>query len=151
MPTFVKGKPFVSAPMFILPREGKVVIPFQPKDRPRIEIPFHLGSEAFVPDTTPTLSTGRGRSLCVFVSPARTDSMPPFEVTGEIARPGGVSLPLGIDGAPRVIHDPDGFDRYAVTIVPPDATPGIYTLRLTLTDPATGQTTRSETSIAFER
>ena len=150
VPAFVEGEPVLSTPMFTLPLAGKVVVPFQPQNRPRIEIPFHLGSEPFVPDASVALTPGRARDACVFVWRARPGSTP-LEVTGEIARLGEAPVPLRIEGAPRVFPDPDGFERYVVTVVPPQAARGTYTLRLTFGEPGTGSTTRSETGVFLEK
>jgi hypothetical protein len=55
---------------------------------------------------------------------------------------------LRVEGV-RTVADPDGFDRYLVTVVPPSATAGRYTLRLAFTDAATGQVSHGETAIAL--
>jgi hypothetical protein len=60
-------------------------------------------------------------------------------------------MPLRIDGTPRVMPNADGFDRYVVTVVPPEATRGPYALRLTFRDPGTRLTARSETQIVLGR
>jgi hypothetical protein len=151
LPAFVDGGLVLSTPMFTLPPAGKVVVPFQPRNRPQLETPFRLGGEAFVPDASATLTPGRARDACVFVWRARTDATPPLELKGEIERRGEAPLPVRIEGAPRVLPDPDGFDRYVVKVVPPSAEAGTYTLRLTFVEPGTGIATRSETGIELER
>jgi len=47
------------------------------------------------------------------------------------------------------VKDPDGFDRYVVTLKPPDAPAGSYALQLTFRDPATGRAARTETSVSL--
>jgi hypothetical protein len=54
-------------------------------------------------------------------------------------------MALRIEGRPWVVPDTDGFDRYVVTVVPPDAPPGAYALRLTFRDDGTGLSAHSET------
>jgi len=151
VPGFTANAPVLSAPMFNLPVAGRVAIPFQPKDRPRIEIPFRLGSEAFVPDTPLVLTPGRTREVTVFVWPARAASRPPFEVTAEITQPGQAPLALRIEGGVRVVTDSDGFDRYLVNVVSPDTGEGTRTLRLIFHDAASGLFTRTETTVRLER
>jgi len=56
-----------------------------------------------------------------------------------------------VEGAPRVLPDADGTDRYLVSIVAPDITPGVYTLTLAFKDPATGAVTRTEAPVAVEK
>ena len=151
IPAFVEGQPVLSPPLFNLPLNGRVAMPFQPKERPRIEIPFRLGSVPFVPEAGVTLKPGSAREVCVFVWPARVDGAAPHEVTAELVRPGEAARPVRLEGAARVVADRDGFDRYVVSIVGPDATPGEHTLRLIFRDPATGRATSTSTAVAIAR
>ena len=50
-----------------------------------------------------------------------------------------------------MVSDPDGFDRYLVSVTAPDATPGAYTLRLTFSEPGTGRTSRTATGVVIEK
>lgn len=150
-PTFTAGTPVLSAPIFNTPVAGRAAIPYQPKDRPRIEIPFRLGSEPFVPETPMALSPGHGREVTVFVWPARATSAPPFEVTAEITQPGQAPLALRIDGGVRVVADSDGFDRYVLKVLAPDAAEGPYTLRLIFRDPASRTATSTSAAVTVAR
>lgn len=132
----------------MLPLTRGIAVPLSTRNGPQLEIPFRLGSAAFVPDAV-SLEPGRARDLCVFVWRARTGSSDPLDVTGEIARSGEAPLPLRIEGVPQVVPDADGFDRYVVTVVPPPAAPGAYALRLTFRN--AGRTARSETQIVLEK
>ena len=149
VPAIVEGEPRLSPPVLMLPPTGKIVVPLSTRNGAQLEIPFRLGSAAFVPDAV-SLQPGRASELCVFVWRPRTASTDPLEVTGEIARPGEEPLPLRFEGVPQVVADSDGFDRYVVTVVAPEASPGAYALRLVFRDGATGRTTRTETRIALE-
>jgi hypothetical protein len=151
VPAFASGQPVLSTPLFNLPLAGRMALPFQPKDRPRIEIPFRLGSEPFVPEGNVVLKAGTPREVCVFVWPARAEAMRRFEVGAELASPGEPPRVVQIEGAPRVVADNDGFDRYVVTILIPETPPGSYALQLTFRDPANGVVTRSGTSVVVER
>ena len=150
MPAKVENETRLSAPVLMLPPTGKIVVPLPTQNGPQLEIPFRLGSAAFVPDAV-SLEPGRARDLCVFVRRARPGSSDPLEVTGEIARPGEAALSLRIEGAPQIVPDADGFDRYVVTVIAPQATPGVYALRLTFRDGATERTTRTETQVVLEK
>ena len=119
--------------------------PTQTRGPPAAEIPFRVGGEPFLPDPAPALTPGPRTDLCVFAWPARPAAAVPLEVTGEIARPGGAPLPVRIEGAPRVVPDPDGFDRYMVSVVPPARGRRRLLLRLTFREPASGWTAASET------
>ena len=83
----------------------------------------------------------------MFVWPAR--SGPPLNVTGELASLERPAVPVRIEGAPRVVRDADGFDRYVLTVVPPVAPSGSYLLRLTFGDASTGRRSRSEAEVAL--
>jgi hypothetical protein len=82
------------------------------------------------------------------VWPARAGAA--LEVTAELGADGS-ALPVRIDGAPRVVPDDDGFDRYVVTLVPPVAPPGSYALRLTFRDPANGRLVLSEAEVTLKQ
>ena len=150
VPAAVEGETRLSPPVAMLPPTGKIVVPLPTRNGPQLEIPFRLGSAAFVPDAV-SLEPGRALDLCVFVRRARAGSSDPLEVRGEITRPGEAPLPLRIEGVPQVVPDADGFDRYVVTVVPPQATPGTYALRLTFRDAGTGMTAHSETQLVLEK
>jgi hypothetical protein len=109
-----------------------------------------VGDRPFVPDTTVTLTPGRSREACVFVWRDRAAGSAPFNVTGELIHSGQEPWPLRIDGAPHVIPDADGFDRYVVTLVPPAASPGAYRLRLIFVEPGTGRSFRTEAEVDIE-
>jgi hypothetical protein len=145
VPAFVEDRLAVSPPMLTLPLAGRVVARGKTLGGPERVIPFRLGSEPFLPEAV-TLMAGRARELCVFVWPAGDR----LDVTGEIERPGGMVLPLRIEGGARVVPDPDGFDRYLLTVVPPAAPAGEYALRLTLREPGTTVTALSEAQVLLE-
>jgi hypothetical protein len=148
MPPPGEGQLLLSAPLLTLPPTGRIAVPMDTRNGAQLEIPFRLGSERFIPDSSSALEPGRARELCVFLWPARTGSTDPLAVTGELAQPGQKPLPLSVKSV-QVVPDADGYDRYVVTIVPPPAPPGAYTLRLTLQDAGTGLAARTETEIVL--
>jgi|CXWL01.1.fsa_nt_gi VWFA-related protein len=150
VPTFADSSLVLSPPLFGLPLEGKVVIPFQPKDRPRIDIPFRVGDQSFVPESPARLTTGSIREICVLVWPAGQGATTVFEVTAEIVSTDKTSRALTFDSSPEVVKDSDGFDRYIVPVVGPEAPKGSYTLRVTFRDPSTGRRTATETTVWLE-
>jgi VWFA-related protein len=142
---FVDERLSVSPPMLKLPLDGRIVAPGDSQRGPGLEIPFRLGNDPFVPDSI-RLETGRASELCVFVWRA----VERLEVTGQIVRQGEAARPLGIESVPRVVPDDDGFERYLVTVVPPEASAGDYTLRLTFREPGTTRSAYAETAIRIE-
>lgn len=150
VPAFNSGERVLSAPMFLLPGAGQVVVPFQPKNRPLIRIPFYAGDSRFVPDAASRLIAGQARDLCVFVWRDRTGAAPPLDVTGEFRQSGQAPRPLQIEGVPRVVPEADGFDRYLLTVRAPES-PGDYALRLTLVESGTGRASSTEIAVVVER
>ena len=67
-------------------------------------------------------------------------------VTAELVQAGQEPRPVVIEGT-RVSPEVDGFDRYLIRLVAPKAPSGIYRLRLSLTEPGTGRTIRTETDV----
>ena len=149
MPAFAEGQTVLSAAMPTLTATGRIVAPTQTERRPPLQIPFRVGGEPFLPGPAPALAPEVRTDLCVFGWPARPAAEVHIQVTGEIARPGEAPLPVRIEGTPRRVGDPDGFDRYMVSVVPPRAAAGAYTLRLNFHEPASGWTAASETTIAI--
>jgi hypothetical protein len=148
VPPFKEATLVVSPPLPTIAATGKIVGWFETRAKPPLEIPFRVASSPFLPDPTPVLSPGRSRELCVFVHPGAAGSNARLQVAGELVPAGKPALALRVEGL-RAVADPDGFDRYLVTVVPPSAPAGRYTLRLAFTDAATGQTSRGETEIAL--
>jgi VWFA-related protein len=135
VPAYRDGEMAATPPVLTLPLANRVAVPFQTRNGATLEIPFRLGGQPFVADQAP-LRPGKGREICVFVRPARAGAA--LDVTAELANLSAPALPVRLEGAPRVVPDPDGFDRYVLTIVPPAAPPGTYALRLTFRDAESG-------------
>jgi hypothetical protein len=150
VPGFAEDRLVVSPPLPTLAATDKVVGWFETRARPPLEVPFRVGSAPFLPDSVPSLSPGRARELCVFAYPAGAGANARLQIAGELLAAGKTALPLPVESV-RTVADPDGFDRYLVTVVPPSAAAGRYTLRLAFTDAATGQVSRGETAIALEQ
>ena len=151
IPLFQADQPLVSAPMFTRETVDRVVLPFQPAGRPRIEIPFRLGSTRFVPDPQAKLSVGWTREACVFVWRGAQASSSPFDITADLRRAGDSPRPLRIEGLPRIVKDTDGFDRYVVSVTPLDTPHGVYTLRMSFRDPTSGTVSFTETRVLMEK
>jgi|CXWL01.1.fsa_nt_gi VWFA-related protein len=150
VPVF-KSDTVISAPMFTTSPSGKIVVPFQSETRPKIKVPFYVDDEAFVPDAPATLIPGRPREVCVFVWRGRSASNAPMSVTAEMAREGESALPVRVEDPPRVVSDPDGFDRYLITVVASDAPVGEYAFRLTFVEPGTGSAVTTQSAIVLAK
>lgn len=141
----------ISTPIFTASPAGKVVVPFQPGARPQIKVPFYVDNEPFVPDVPATLVAGRPREVCVFVWRDRSASNAPLNVTAEMVREGESALPVRVEDPPRVVSDPDGFDRYLITVVAPEAPVGDYAFRLTFVEPGTGRVVTTQSAIVLAK
>jgi hypothetical protein len=148
VPVFVDGQARVSLPLGARSVPGMPVARLETDSRPPSEIPFRLGATPFLPDASPVLTPRQARDLCVFVWPSR-GAAGALEVTGEIQGPGQDPVPLVIPDAPRVVSDPDGFDRYLVSVVAPAAPPGDYVLRLRFREAGGGTSLVSTTTAAL--
>jgi VWFA-related protein len=149
VPAFAESRTVLSAAMSTLPATGRIVAPTQTQGRPPLEIPFRVGGAPFLPAPWPALAPDVRSDLCVLGWPARPAAEGPLQVTGEIARQDQAPLPVRIEGTPKRVADPDGFDRYMVSVVAPPAAAGDYMLRLTFREPASGWTAASETRVAL--
>jgi VWFA-related protein len=149
MPAFAGGETVLSAAIPTLSATGRIVAPTQTQGRPPLEIPFRVGGEPFLPGASPGMAPGLRSTLCVFGWPARPAAEALLEVTGEMTRPGQAPLPVRVEGTAKRVADPDGFDRYMVSVAPPPTAAGDYVLRLTFREPASGWSAVSETTIAL--
>jgi VWFA-related protein len=150
VPAFAGDGNVVSEPMFPLSSVDRLAIPFEPQGRPPIKLPFFVGEKAFVPDAFVILKPGHSRDACVFVWRHPDRRTAAFQISAELVQSGRAPVPVGIEGAPQVVPDADGFDRYLLTLSPPAAAKGDYTLRLTFVEVGTGRTSRSEASVVIE-
>src|SRR4029078_1020997 len=153
VPSFTATDAVLPAPMLTLPVAGMLALPLTTQGGAALTLPFRLGDEPFVPEAI-RLRPGQPREVCLMAwhiaqGALGAPSTVPPELAAEIAGAGGAALPVRID-SPRLVSDPDGFERYLVTLVAPPAPPGDYALRLTVRDPASGRSARSESPIVLE-
>jgi VWFA-related protein len=144
VPAFAPERLSLSAPMLAQPIASRLVAVGHSQLGRELEVPFRLEGEPFLPGAI-TLAAGKPRELCVFVWPAGAHP----EVTSELVSIGQV-LPLRLEGGVRVVGDRDGFDRYLLKVVAPQAPPGEYVLRVTLHPPGGGASARSEARVMLE-
>lgn len=148
VPNFAGHTLVLSPPLFTEDPRTRVVLPAASHGHQALEIPFRLAEAPFTVDALPTLARGAGREVCVMAwSGAQQGSTSPYEVSVELL--GAMSArPIRLDGAPRIVSDADGFQRFVFTLDPGAAEPGEYTLRVSFRDPGTGTVTPTETRLA---
>jgi VWFA-related protein len=149
IPAFAGGQLVASAALAPRPAAGKLVARLDTDARAPREIPFRIGPTPFLPESVPVLRAGAASEMIVFVWPSR-GALPMLEVAGELRRIGQPSVPVRLEAAPRVVVDPDGFDRYLLDVVAPQVTPGQYAIHFTFRDPATGSSVSSTTTGLLE-
>lgn len=148
IPVLPSDRLSLSPALFTRKAAGRIVALYDSRSHPALQIPFRIGEEPFLPDPAPVLAPGGRGVLCVFAWPSRAAGAPLFEASAELTRPGEDPRPVRIESA-RVQPDPDGFDRYVLTVVAPPAAPaGRYTLRLTFKDAVRLLTTTTDLTIA---
>ncbi len=140
----------LSPPILTSAASGKVVIPFQAKDREALPIPFRVAGVRFLPDMSAALRAGIPHEVCVLVS--RGGSTPsPYEVRGALVHPTAGPLPVRVSDL-RVFADTDGFDRYLLNVtMDPGTEGGDYLLRLTFKDPSNGREVTTEGPVSATR
>jgi hypothetical protein len=152
MPAFEAGRIVLSPPLAMDDPRTRLVLPAASRGLPGLEIPFRLADTPFTAEPLPTLVNGVPSELCVMAwgGEKRYGSGPAFAVEAELVDAAGTARALPLVGAPRVVQDADGLERYVVTPVPKDVPPGRYDLRMTFRDPATGATARSQLAVQLE-
>lgn len=152
VPAFEAGRIVLSPPLAMDDPRTRLVLPAASRGLPGLEIPFRLADTPFTAEPLPTLLNGAPREFCVMVwgGEKRYGSGPPFAVEAELVDAAGAARALPLVGAPRVVQDADGLERYVVTLVPKDVPPGRYDLHLSFRDPATSATARSELAVQLE-
>jgi hypothetical protein len=123
---------------------GRLVVPAASRARPQLEIPFRVGDTPFTAEAVPLLHNGAAREICVIAwsGAARYGSDAAFDVDARLLDAAGASRSLPVEGAPRVVEDADGMQRYVLTVSPKGIPAGRYTLEMGFRDKASGATTR---------
>lgn len=141
----------LSPPLAMDDPRTRLVLPAPSRGLPALEIPFRLAEAPFTADPRPSLANGAAREVCVMawggdlqVAP---DRLP--ELALQLVDAAGAAHPLSLDGV-RVVSDADGVGRYVLKLRPTGVAPGDYVLRLSLRDPESGATGRSELAVRVE-
>jgi VWFA-related protein len=152
VPAFEAGRMVLSPTLAMDDPRTRLVLPAASRGRPGLEIPFRLAETPFTADALPILRNDAARELCVMAwgGETRYGRGEPYRVEAELVDDAGVARALPLVGAPRVVQDADGLERYVVGVVARGVAPGRYDLRLLFRDPATGATARSELPVQFE-
>jgi VWFA-related protein len=152
VPGFEAGRIVLSPALAMDDPHTRLVLPAASRGLPGLEIPFRLAETPFTADPLPILRNGAPREFCVMAwgGEKRYGRGEAYAVEAELVDAAGVARALPLVGAPRVVQDADGLERYVVGVAPRGVAPGRYDLRLLFRDPATGATARSELPVQIE-
>jgi VWFA-related protein len=132
VPPFEAGKLVLSPPLAMEDPRGRVVLPTPSRRLSPLEIPFRLEDTPFTAEPVPTLRNGAERQLCVLAwsGSAQYGKQPQFEIEARLLDSAGKPRGVPLRGAPRVVADADGLQRYVVTLSPESVPAGRYDLQL---------------------
>jgi VWFA-related protein len=129
----------------------RLVLPAPSRRRPALEIPFRLAEAPFTAEPRPSLANGKAREVCVMAWGAdlqvAADKLP--ELALQLVDAAGAAHGVSLDGV-RLVPDADGVGRYVLTLRPTGVPPGAYVLRLSVRDPESGATGRSELAVQIQ-
>jgi VWFA-related protein len=141
----------LSPPLAMDDPRSRLVLPAPSRGRPALEIPFRLAEAPFTAEPRPSLANGAARDVCVMAWGGNLrfaeDRLP--EVAPQLVDASGAAHAVSLD-AVRVVPDADGVGRYVLTLRPTNVPPGGYVLRLSVRDPESGATGRSEVAVQVQ-
>ena len=152
----------VAVPVFVMDRRGNAVAgltaaDFEVEDQgKKAEVvafqAIDVEAAAAEAEAGPLEAAARRQFVCVMVwtGTARAGAQPPLGVEALLEGAAGSTHKLALAGAPRVVRDADGIERYVVNPVVRGVAAGEYRLRLDFADPASGRTARSEGAVRVE-
>jgi hypothetical protein len=152
MPAFGAGQLVLSPTLAMDDPRTRLVLPSASRALPSLEIPFRLEDAPFTAEPLPTLHNGAVRDVCVIVwsGAPQYGTAAGLEVEAELLDAAGAAHRLTLEGAPRVVADADGLQRYVLRLVPKGVPAGRYSLRVALRNPATGASATSQSAVQVQ-
>ena len=141
----------LSPPLALDDPRSRLVLPAPSRGLPALEIPFRLADAPFTAEPRPSLANGAAREVCVMAwgGDLRIAQDNQLEVAPQLVDAAGAARAVSLDGV-RLVTDADGVGRYVLTLRPTGVPPGAYVLRLSVRDPESGATGRSELAVRVE-
>lgn len=132
VPSFEAGQLVLSPPLAMDDPRSRVVLPTPSRSLAALDIPFRLEDTPFTAEPLPTLHNGTGRELCVLTwnGSAHYGKQSEFEIEALLLDAAGTPRALPLSGAPRVVADADGLQRYVLTLAPKSVPAGRYDLQV---------------------
>jgi VWFA-related protein len=141
----------LSPPLALDDPRSRLVLPAPSRRLPGLEIPFRLADAPFTAEPRPSLANGAAREVCVMAWGAdlRVAEDHALEVAPQLVDASGAPHAVSLDKV-RIVTDADGVGRYVLTLRPTGVPPGGYVLRVSVRDPESGATGRSELAVRVE-
>lgn len=150
VPAFDTSRLTLSAPLFTDDPASRPVQPVASRNNPQLEIPFRLGESPFTLEAAPVLRNDAAREVAVLAWNGSVGaSGSALQVTATLLDAAGRRLPVEAT-APRLVGDPDGFQRFVLRLQPKGVARGDYVLQLTFHDPASGVRETTSAAVAVE-
>jgi len=152
MPAFGAGQLVLSPPLAMDDPRTRLVLPSASRALPSLEIPFRLEDAPFTAEPLPTLQNGGARDICIIVwsGAPQYGTTAGLEVEAALLDAAGNAHRLTLEGAPRVVADADGMQRYVLRLVPKGVSAGRYSLRVAFRNPATSASATSQASVQVQ-
>ncbi|HTO87838.1 MAG TPA: VWA domain-containing protein [Thermoanaerobaculia bacterium] len=152
VPEIPGTSPFLLPPLFEEAPGHWVMVRGNPRadapDRPA-EYPFAIGGESFVPAALPTLSaSSTSQVVVVGYNLGEGGKAAPLDVRAEVIGREGKSLPANVAVSRRSDIERGGGRKLLLDFQPRGLSPGLYALKVAVTDPASKKT--AEASSPFE-
>jgi hypothetical protein len=117
-----------------------LVLPVRSTRSAAAESPFRVADQPFAPRPHPRLERARAERVCLlaFDGGVRYDPGASFEITPQLVDKEGAVARLHAVRVERSVAE-NGFRWFVLSFSPEAVTPGDYTLRVRLRDPASGR------------
>jgi hypothetical protein len=140
VPSFAGAGISLVPPLFMHETRSWVVLPVRSGRTTVPGSPFRVGDEPFAPQARPRMLRDRAERVCLlaFVGGRAEDPAASFEITPQLLDGQGVSVRLRGVHVERAVAE-GVFRWFVLSFTPEGASPGEYTLRVRLRDPASGR------------
>jgi hypothetical protein len=151
VPAFGTGQIVLSPPLAMDDPRTRLVLPAASRALPALEIPFRLEDTPFTAEPLPVLHNGAGRDVCVIVwSGSARYAGAALEVEAQLVDAANAPHGLRLEGAPRVVADADGLQRYVLRVLPAGMAPGRYSLRVGFKNAATSASAIAQSPVQVQ-
>jgi VWFA-related protein len=140
VPSFASTGVTLFPPLVMGEADDWLVLPVRSTRSAAAESPFRVADQPFAPRPHPRLERARAERVCLlaFDGGVRYDPGASFEITPQLVDKEGAVARLHAVRVERSVAE-NGFRWFVLSFSPEAVTPGDYTLRVRLRDPASGR------------